>query len=99
MAEGVQFAWDDANRRYIARHGITPEEAEEAYLSDTLFVKTQLTGGELRTTQLGQTRGDKVMFIVTTPRTGLVRIVTAWKANRKWRLLWNERMSRMKFSN
>ena len=27
---GVKFDWDAANVRHIARHGITPEEAEEA---------------------------------------------------------------------
>jgi uncharacterized DUF497 family protein len=27
--ETVIFAWDDWNREHIARHGVTPEEAEE----------------------------------------------------------------------
>jgi hypothetical protein len=35
-ADGIEFDWDEANMRHIARHGVTPEEAEEAVTNDPL---------------------------------------------------------------
>lgn len=33
--ETVIFSWDDWNREHIARHGVTPEEAEEVVANAT----------------------------------------------------------------
>jgi hypothetical protein len=30
------FDWDEGNLKYIARHGVSKEEAEEAFNSETL---------------------------------------------------------------
>jgi hypothetical protein len=37
----VRFEWNADNRRHIARHGITPEEAEEAVEIEPLEADVQ----------------------------------------------------------
>jgi uncharacterized DUF497 family protein len=38
MARAAKFDWDDANAGHIARHGVTPEEVEQAFANDPLVV-------------------------------------------------------------
>jgi len=40
----ISFDWDERNIDHIARHNITPDEAEEAFL-DALFRKGAYSGG------------------------------------------------------
>jgi uncharacterized DUF497 family protein len=45
------FNWDDANRNHLARHAVTPQEAEQCYCNDPLIVNTSKTAkqqGRLR---------------------------------------------------
>ena len=46
MAIG-DFDWDDSNRDHIARHGVTPEEAEQAYMLGVLLEKKHYFGDAL----------------------------------------------------
>jgi len=62
----------------IARHGVRPEEAEEA-LTDPrrLVLKTRFQRGEERWAALGATEGGRVLFAVFTRRRGRVWVITA----------------------
>jgi len=72
------FAWDEANTAHIARHGVRPQEVEEA-LTDPkrLVLRTRSQGGEERWAALGATEAGRVLFVVFTRREGRVRPITA----------------------
>ncbi|MGH9785887.1 MAG: BrnT family toxin, partial [Terriglobia bacterium] len=78
MTEGLQFEWDDGNRNHVARHGVTPEEAEQAMANSLLPAETNWRRGELRTVCVGSTDTGRRLGVVYTVRSGLIRIVTAY---------------------
>ena len=86
----VEFEWDEGNTDHIALHGITPVEAEQVYTNDPLFIGVEFRENEWRSTCLGETGNTRVLLVVTTPREGKVRVVTAWPANRRWRNIWQK---------
>jgi len=81
----IQFEWDDDNVEHIARHGITPEEAEQVVRGNPLLVEAQYRSGEQRTLCAGSTAGGKRVAVVYTMRGGRIRVVTAFVANRRLR--------------
>jgi uncharacterized DUF497 family protein len=74
----VEFDWDEANTAHIARHGVRPEEAEEA-LTDPrrLVLRIRSQAGEERWAALGTTEAGRILFVVFTRRRGRVRVITA----------------------
>ncbi|MBI4504713.1 MAG: BrnT family toxin [Chloroflexi bacterium] len=74
----MDLQWDDENVEHVARHGVAPEEVEEA-LQDTrrIGAPTYHAAGELRWALIGATEAGRVLFIVYTRRSGTVRVVTA----------------------
>lgn len=83
------FDWDDANIGHIAEHDITPEEAEEVLLGDPLEMDCE-TGdnGEDRWTYAGETNRSKILQVVITLRGEKIRVVTAFEATRRDKLLY-----------
>ena len=57
---GLEFDWDDANRNHLARHDVTPQEAEEVVLGDPLDIELQTAegGGEERVLHVGRHAKD-----------------------------------------
>jgi len=82
------FEWDTANQAHIARHQITPQEAEEIVCGSSLPLGTEKRDGEDRHVELGETSRGRLLIVVWTWRGAQVRIVTAFPANRKWRAFW-----------
>ena len=82
------FDWDQANINHIARHGITPEEAEQVVLNDPIDLTMQLSDGEERTPQVGETDAGRLLVVVTTWREELIRVVTAFPAKSAFRKLY-----------
>ena len=78
----MQFDWNDANIQHIARHDVTPEEAEQVIQNDPVDVGATLRNKEDRTLHLGETNAGRVLFLVATQRLGLIRVVTARPARR-----------------
>ena len=77
------FDWDDANIDHIARHGLEPEDVEEALLDpDSFPVPTYNYGGEKRRGLVGATNGGRVLFVVYTERGGKIRPITAREASK-----------------
>jgi uncharacterized protein len=72
------FDWDAANIQHIARHDITPVEAEEAMLNGPVEIDYQVIDGQQRFVAVGMTRLGRFLTIVWAEREGLVRIVTAF---------------------
>jgi hypothetical protein len=72
------FDWDDANRRHLARHAVSLEEAEQCYRNDPLIVEEQPIQTELRYLALGETNTGRRLAFVFIIRGTRVRFVTAY---------------------
>jgi hypothetical protein len=91
------FDWDEANRDHLAKHDVTPQEAEEVFLRDPLDMELQIAGvsnGEERLQQLGETAAGRILQLVTTWRDGEVRVISAWDAPRQLNLYYLAEMRR-----
>jgi uncharacterized DUF497 family protein len=91
------FDWDGANQRHLARHKVTPQEAEEVVLGDPLDIELQTaegSGGEERILHVGETRKGRILELVSTWRGGKARILSAWDAPRQSKLDYLDEMRR-----
>lgn len=81
-----EFDWDDGNVDHIDRHGVAPEEAEEA-LSDThrVGVAAYNSTGERRSAVVGATADGRLLFVVYAWRQGKLRVITAREADQAQR--------------
>ena len=75
----MEFDWDDANIDHIARHHVTPEEAEEALTDPNRLPFPAYPGprGQSRLAILGQTSSGRYLMIILEQRNKLIRVVTA----------------------
>lgn len=80
----ARFQWDEANRRHLAeRLGISVEEVEEVMQHEPIEYRLGYRNGELRKAYVGPTAAGRMLFVVTTMRGDLMRIITAYPAPRK----------------
>jgi uncharacterized DUF497 family protein len=79
------FDWDDANIAHLAKHDVTPEEAEQVILNRPVDLGSQLRNGEDRLAQIGETDAGRILIIVTTTRGVRLHVVTGWPANKDYR--------------
>lgn len=90
MASGDDFFdWDESNIRHIARHNVTPEEAEQVILGYPLDLEVQFNEqepSEVRYLQLGATTSSRVLQVLSTWRGDRVRIISAWDAPARLKL-------------
>ena len=88
----MQFDWDDANIQHIARHGVTPKEAEEALSDpDRIAEQTYSKDGELRASITGLTYDERLLTVIVTMRPGpQLRVVTARPADKRERHTYEE---------
>jgi uncharacterized DUF497 family protein len=81
-----EFEWDDGNVEHIERHGVTPQEVEEALLDSRRHgTGAYSTAGERRSAVVGATEDGRILFIVYTWRHGRIRVVTARDADQAQR--------------
>lgn len=86
MARAAKFDWDGANTGHMARHGVTPEEVEQAFPNRPLAVlAAQKRRGEERVLCAGLTDAGRALQFVYTMRRGKIRFITAHTAKRKVR--------------
>lgn len=84
-----QFVWDDANIGHIAKHEVSPEEAEEAILGNPMefgFDKSVL--GEDRWSYLGETAEGRILYVVISMRGERIRVATAFEPIMRFKLLY-----------
>jgi uncharacterized protein len=79
------FDWNAANAEHIARHGVTPEECEEAYRNGPMVIEHQERKDEHRRLCLGETGSGRLLTFVVTERKGKIRFVTAYPMHPKQR--------------
>lgn len=86
MVRAPGFDWDDANTSHIARHGVTPEEVEQALANSPLVVlAVQKHDKEERVLCAGITNAGRALQFVYTLRVGRIRVITAHTAKKKVR--------------
>jgi len=83
----LEFDWDEGNIGHIARHEVTPTEAEQAIRNDPLDLGGETVDGEERFLSLGLTGSGRLLVVVTTMRGRRTRVVTAYGAGRRLALL------------
>lgn len=77
------FDWDDANILHLARHDITPDEAEQFHKNGPLDLDIQQDEhGEERFLQVGETNLGRFLVLLSTWRQERVRVITGWNARR-----------------
>jgi uncharacterized DUF497 family protein len=78
------FDWDDSNINHIARHGLEPEDVEEA-LADTKRIRADAhnTPFEKRIAIIGANTYGNIIKVVYTERENKIRVVTAYLANNR----------------
>ena len=86
----MEFDWDDENRRHIARHDITPEEAEDAVLIEPLDAAVQYHETEDRILCFGRTKAGRLLTVLYTQRRGKLRVVTAYDMTKAQQRLYFE---------
>lgn len=79
------FQWDEGNLdKSYAKHGITPQEAEEVFLDENLLILEDIKHSqtEKRLTAIGKTAASELLFIAYTHRNSHIRVISARKANK-----------------
>jgi uncharacterized DUF497 family protein len=85
------FDWDGANVEHIARHGVTPEEVEEALSDEMLLFLDARSRGERRWLVIGVSSTGRMLSVVFTRRGRNIRIVTARDADQRERRAYRRR--------
>jgi uncharacterized DUF497 family protein len=88
--ERVLFDWDDGNIRHLARHNVSPHEAEECYRNDPLLIEEQLISGEGRYLALSETDAMRRLAFVFTIRQERIRIITAYPMTIEQQIIYEE---------
>jgi len=87
----VEFDWNQHNSDHIARHCVSPQEAEDALTDPDRLAVPAYKGsdGEPRWAVVGSTKTGRILSVVFTLRGTKCRVVTAYEApsklkNRYW---------------
>jgi uncharacterized protein len=89
MGRKLRFEWDRANIGHVARHAVTPGECEQVFTRPT-WEQHSDRDGEPRNFAVGRTDKGRYLCVYYTMRSGSIRVVTAYPANRKWRKIYGE---------
>jgi uncharacterized DUF497 family protein len=80
---GIEFEWDKANIAHLARHQVTPIEAEQVIVNDPVESDLYWVESEERVTAVGPTDAGRFLHVVITLRGSKVRCVTAYEASQR----------------
>lgn len=93
----MEFEWDDDKRlANLAKHGIDFVDARLAWRSAIIDpVDERIVGDEYRPTALGMIGEDEIIIaIVNTVREGILRLISARRARRNERKIYQDRFGR-----
>ena len=74
----MEFDWDADNLKHIARHSVTPEEAEQAVLIEPLEADVQPHEKEERVLCFGRAKSGRLLTVLYTERRGKIRVITVY---------------------
>lgn len=86
LPEPLSFEWNKGNiDKNLKKHKVTDKEAEEIFSNKPFLVSEDVkhSSRERRFQALGQTDGDRLLFISFTIRNEKVRIISARDMNKK----------------
>jgi uncharacterized DUF497 family protein len=81
VAGGIEFDWDDENKKHLDAHKVAPAEFEQVLINDPIDLKFDLIDDEERYRSVGLTNGGRLLSVVWTIRNGKVRAITAFPAS------------------
>ena len=81
VAGGIEFDWDDENKKHLAAHKVAPAEFEQLLNNDPVDLNFELIGNEERYRSVGLTNGCRLLSVAWTIRKGRVRAITAFPAS------------------
>jgi hypothetical protein len=88
LPEFSGFEWDagNINKNYESHH-VSPQEAEQVFFNHPLLVAddTRHSAEERRFFVLGQTDGNRALFVAFTVRAGRIGVISARDMSRKER--------------
>ena len=88
-----EFQWDKGNKgKNYSKHKVTDQECEEAFFDHNKKILKDLlhSNNEERYILLGQTKENRILFIVFTTRSGKIRVISGRDLNKKERKLYAE---------
>ena len=93
IPEPVKFDWDKGNlTKNWDKHRVTNLECEEVFLNNPLTVKAKPEGySEERFYAIGRTDNGRFLFVVFAIRADRVRVISARDANKKEKVVYNEK--------
>jgi uncharacterized DUF497 family protein len=81
VASGIEFDWDDENKKHLDAHKVAPEEFEQLLSNDPLDLNFERIDNEERYRSVGLTSGGRLLSVAWTIRRGKVRAITAFPAS------------------
>ncbi len=89
--QGIEFEWDEDKARANARkHGVTFEEAAQAFLDPFHQQGEASVTGEKREFLLGYSMAQRLLLVIHLERTMRIRIISARPATRHERKIYEE---------
>ena len=84
------FQWDQGNRfKSVVKHRVSEGEAEQVFLNEPLVVSdSKHSASETRLYALGCSDDRRMLFVVFTVRTNLIRVISARDMNKKERSIY-----------
>ena len=89
----TRFKWDRGNiDKSYEKHGIIPNEAEEVFTDKHVGIEKDVKHQEKeeRFIAIGKTLEEKLLFVVFTLRETVIRVISARRANKKERRLYEK---------
>jgi uncharacterized DUF497 family protein len=80
VAGGIEFDWDDENKKRLDAHKVAPAEVGQLLNNDPVDLKFELIDGEERYRSVGLTNAGRLLSVAWTIRKGKVRVITAFPA-------------------
>ena len=93
LPEPVAFFWDKGNeQKILEKHGVTAQEVEEVFFDPQkkLLEDKFHSGSEDRYILIGQTKRQRLLFVVFSIRNRQIRAISARDLNKKERPLYEE---------
>ena len=89
--QGLELEWDESKaRRNVEKHGVTFEEAAEAFFDPFYQTGDASVNDELRDFVLGYSLAQRLLLVIYTERGERTRIISARPATRAERKLYEE---------
>jgi uncharacterized DUF497 family protein len=80
VASGIEFDWDDENKKHLGAHKVVPAEFEQVLNNDPIDLDFDLIDDQERYRSVGLTNNGRLLSVAWTIRNGKVRAITAFPA-------------------